>query len=65
MLAFVLGGVVIAIAGLVWYLVATDGARFWRSAPTGPSVTIELPAAPAPEPTPVPAEPAAPAAPAD
>ncbi|MCC5987262.1 MAG: hypothetical protein JJT95_06230 [Pararhodobacter sp.] len=64
-LAFILGGVVIAIAALVWYLAATDGNIFSRStAPASPSVTIELPAAPAPA-EPAPAEPAPPAAPAD
>lgn len=58
-LAFILGGVVIAIAAVVWYLAASDGTFFSRSAaPAGPSVTIELPAAPAPAPV-------APAAPAD
>ncbi len=62
-LAFILGGVVIAIAMVVWYLAATDNNIFSRStAPAGSSVTIEMPAAPA---APAPAEPAAPAAPAD
>ncbi len=78
-LAFVLGGVVIVVAGLVWYLASSDGDRFWRSAPAEPSVTIELPADPAPadpapadpapaDPAPAdpaPAEPAAPAVPAN
>ena len=59
-LAFILGGVVIAVAGVVWYLAAGDGSIFSRGTPpAGPSVTIELPAAPAP------AEPATPAAPSN
>lgn len=48
-LAFILGGVVIAVAAVIWYLAANDGNIFSRNAaPAGPSVTIELPAAPAP-----------------
>jgi len=59
-LAFILGGAVIAIIAVIWYLAASDSNVFSRNAaPAGPSVTIEMPAAPAP------AEPAAPAAPAD
>lgn len=57
-IAFILGGVVIAIAAVVWYLAANDRGFFSSApAPNGPSVTIELPAAPAP------AEPAEPAVP--
>jgi len=43
-IAFVLGGVVVALAALVWYLVATDGGNLFGRAPAGPSITIELPA---------------------
>lgn len=43
-IAFVLGGVVVALAALVWYLVSTEGGSFLRPAPAGPSITIELPA---------------------
>lgn len=69
-LAFILGGVVIAVAGLIWYLASTEGNRFWQSAPASESsVTIEMPATSAPaDPAPAesaPADSAAPAAPAD
>ncbi|MCC5971743.1 MAG: hypothetical protein JJU15_17520 [Pararhodobacter sp.] len=61
-IAFILGGVVIAIAGVVWYLAASDSNIFSRNAaPAAPSVTIQLPDAPVPAEPVAPAEPAAPA----
>jgi hypothetical protein len=41
-IAFVLGGVVVALVALVWYLSTAEGG-FLRPAPAGPSITIELP----------------------
>jgi hypothetical protein len=43
-IAFVMGGVVVALAVLVWYLVAADGGNPFSRTPAGPSITIELPA---------------------